>query len=96
MPDARAQHIYHIVQSIPRGKVAAYASVARRAGMPRAARYVGNVLNKNRDPDVPCHRVVRSDGYAGGYRDGTSRKVRLLLREGVHMRGNRVDEQDFN
>jgi AraC family transcriptional regulator of adaptative response/methylated-DNA-[protein]-cysteine methyltransferase len=30
---------------------------------------------------VPCHRIVRSDGAAGGYRWGPARKRALLERE---------------
>lgn len=30
---------------------------------------------------TPCHRVVRSDGQAGGYRWGVARSQALLARE---------------
>lgn len=60
-----------------------YSEVARRAGRPGASRAVGNILNKNHDPAVPCHRVVRSDGSAGGYNRGEREKIRKLKAEGV-------------
>jgi alkylated DNA nucleotide flippase Atl1 len=44
---------------------------------------VGNILNKNRDPEIPCHRVIRSDGKIGGFNKGIKRKVSLLKKEGV-------------
>ncbi|HEY4475705.1 MAG TPA: MGMT family protein, partial [Candidatus Paceibacterota bacterium] len=45
-----------------------YKEVARLAGRSKAYRAVGNILNKNRDfKNIPCHRVVRSDGKIGGY-----------------------------
>lgn len=51
------------------------------------ARAVGNALNKNPyAPNVPCHRVVRSDGCAGGFAFGFSAKERLLRKEGVIIR----------
>jgi AraC family transcriptional regulator of adaptative response/methylated-DNA-[protein]-cysteine methyltransferase len=58
-----------------------YKQVAVRAGRPKAYRAVGNILNKNRDPGVPCHRVIRSDGSVGGYAWGTKKKRALLKRE---------------
>lgn len=76
------ERVYSIIKKIPRGKILTYKEVARRAGRPRAYRAVGNILNKNKDPKVPCHRVIRSDGKIGGYRKGSVRKVKILKREG--------------
>jgi len=74
--------VYNIVKIIPKGKVLTYKEVARFAGSPRAYRAVGNILNKNPFKNVPCHRVIRSDGKIGGYARGTKTKVRLLKSEG--------------
>jgi O-6-methylguanine DNA methyltransferase len=59
-----------------------YRDVATRAGSPRASRAVGNILAANRNPRVPCHRVIRSDGSVGGYNRGKAKKLALLRREG--------------
>ena len=67
--------------AIPRGKVLTYKIVAQLAGRPRAYRTVGNILNKNYNPAIPCHRVVRSDGTAGGYNRGKQKKAQLLAKE---------------
>ena len=75
--------VYDVVRRIPKGKTLTYKEVAKRAGSPKAFRAVGNVLNKNYDPKIPCHRVVRSDGTPGGYNRGAVRKVRILRREGA-------------
>ncbi len=75
--------IYKIVKSIPKGKVLTYKTVAEKAEKPKAWRAVGNILNKNKDSKIPCHRVIRSDGKAGGYKSGPKRKVTLLKKEGV-------------
>jgi methylated-DNA-[protein]-cysteine S-methyltransferase len=72
-----------VVARIPKGETMTYKEVAERAGSPRAFRAVGNILNKNYDPNIPCHRVVRSDGKTGGYNRGAERK-RELLREEVN------------
>lgn len=69
---------------IPRGKVAAYSSLAAKTGCPRAARAVGSALANNPFPIViPCHRVVRSDGRIGQFGGGSDMKRLLLGREGV-------------
>lgn len=76
-----AQTVYAVVRGIPKGKTLTYEEVATRAGRPRAFRAVGNILNKNRDPKVPCHRVIRSDGKVGGYAWGTKKKAARLTQE---------------
>lgn len=76
-----AQTVYAVVRGIPKGKTLTYKEVATRAGRPRAFRAVGNILNKNRDPKVPCHRVIRSDGKVGGYAWGTKKKAARLWAE---------------
>ncbi|TAL50776.1 MGMT family protein [Patescibacteria group bacterium] len=62
-----AQAVYDVVRRIPKGQTMTYKDVAVAAGRPRAYRGVGNILNKNYDPSIPCHRVIRSDGTTGGY-----------------------------
>ncbi len=76
-----ANRVHAVVAQIPRGKTMTYKEVAERAGSPRAFRAVGNILNKNFDPNIPCHRVVRSDGATGGYNRGAKRKLELLQEE---------------
>ena len=74
--------VLKVVAGIPKGSTLSYQAVARRAGSPRAYRAVGNILNKNFNPRVPCHRVIRSDGKGGGYRGGTKKKIEILKKEG--------------
>ncbi len=76
------EKVYGVVKKIPKGEVLSYKEVAKRAGKPKAYRAVGNILNKNVDPKVPCHRVIRSDGKIGGYRDGNLFKIKRLKDEG--------------
>lgn len=73
--------VYAVVKRIPRGKVLTYKKVASLAGSPKAFRAVGNILNKNYDPQIPCHRVIRSDGKTGGYNRGKEYKIKLLKKE---------------
>ena len=74
--------IFLIVAKIPKGKTLTYKEVAARAGNPNAYRAVGNILNKNYDPAIPCHRVIRSDGKTGGYNRGAMQKIKKLKAEG--------------
>lgn len=76
-----AQTVYAVVRGIPKGKTLSYKQVAIKSGRPNAFRAVGNILNKNRDPNVPCHRVIRSDGNVGGYAWGTRKKAARLKQE---------------
>lgn len=74
-----------VVRKIPKGKTFTYKQVATKAGNPSAARAVGMIMSKNYLPDVPCHRVVRSDGKMGGYnRGGLPAKIKKLIQEGVY------------
>jgi methylated-DNA-[protein]-cysteine S-methyltransferase len=76
-----AKKVYDVVRKIPKGKVLTYKKVAALAGKPLAFRAVGNILNKNLDKKIPCHRVIRSDGKMGGYNRGIKRKISLLKKE---------------
>jgi len=78
-----SEKVLKIVAKIPKGKVLTYKEVARRAGKPMAYRAVGNILNKNYNPRIPCHRVIRSDSTIGGYNRGIKIKRALLKKEHV-------------
>jgi O-6-methylguanine DNA methyltransferase len=84
------EKIYKIVKQIPKGSVLSYKEVAKKSGSPKAYRAVGNILNKNYNKKIPCHRVVKSDGKPGGYNRGLKNKVALLKREGVIIRRRKV------
>lgn len=75
--------VFSIVRTIPYGKTMTYGEVAARAGNKKAARGVGAILKTNYDPEIPCHRVVRSDGNTGGYNRGVRNKRAILQKEGA-------------
>ncbi|MDB5265717.1 MAG: hypothetical protein JWM39_430 [Parcubacteria group bacterium] len=86
--------VHAVVASIPKGSVATYGQVAELAGRPGAARAVGSVMSHNQDTKAtPCHRVVGSTGALSGYAygDGITTKKKLLVKEGVQFRGEKVD-----
>ncbi len=93
--DAAAQartRILRVIRAIPRGQVLGYGEVAARAGLPGRARLVARLLSGNEDPDLPWHRVLRSDGRIGmpegsaGWREQSQR----LRAEGVKVERGRV------
>ena len=84
------EKVFQVVKEIPAGGFLTYKMVAKIGGSPRAWRVVGNVLNKNQDPKIPCHRVIRSGGKIGGYRCGIKKKIRLLKKEGLIIKNGKV------
>ncbi len=89
--------VFTITKKIPSGRVSTYGSVAMAFGNKNLARRVGYVLSKNTDPEnIPCHRVICSDGRLGGYRWGVLKKAELLVSEGIRVKsGYVVDPEDF-
>ena len=78
----RASRILERVRSTPEGFVRTYGDVS-----PGAPRMAGSVLFACDDPTVPWHRIVRADGSLAKGRH----QRRLLVREGVPFRGEKVD-----
>ncbi len=81
--------IYDVVKQIPEGKVATYGQIARILKT-KDARKIGWALHGNKDPKIPCHRVVSKDGkVAENYgsflprkpaQNHTSRRERTVLK----------------
>ena len=86
MKKSFTKRVLEVVAQIERGQVYTYKKVAELAGNPKAFRAVGSILNKNYNPDIPCHRVIRSDGKLGGYNRGQSLKKLLLESEYFEQR----------
>ncbi len=81
---------YALLLQIPSGKVTTYGEMARALGT-RAYRAVGQAMHRNPNaPEVPCHRVIRSDGLLGGYAGGPEKKACLLMAEGIPIRNGAV------
>lgn len=78
------EKVYAVVKQIPFGKITTYGEIARMLGT-RDARKVGWALYTNKDPKVPCHRVVNRNGrLAPNFAfDGAKEQRRRLLAEGV-------------
>lgn len=91
-PTVFERRVYDLVCKVPAGKVVTYASMAREldCGLAQA---IGQALKRNPyAPEVPCHRVIKTDLSIGGYggkTDGVKlkRKLKLLRDEGVKFNG---------
>ncbi|HET9428486.1 MAG TPA: bifunctional DNA-binding transcriptional regulator/O6-methylguanine-DNA methyltransferase Ada [Allosphingosinicella sp.] len=75
--------VWRELSRIPAGETRTYAQIAAAVGRPGAVRAAGSANGANNVAVlIPCHRVIRTDGSAGGYAYGLERKARLLEREG--------------
>jgi methylated-DNA-[protein]-cysteine S-methyltransferase len=80
--------VSQLCRGIPYGKTLTYGQLAALAGVPGAARAVGNCMASNPIPLlIPCHRVVRASGGPGSYSapGGGRVKQRLLMMESGRM-----------
>ncbi|KAF3147634.1 hypothetical protein TWF569_006115 [Orbilia oligospora] len=93
--------VYALLLQIPPGKISTYAHLS--AALSSSPRAVGNALRRNPyAPDVPCHRVIATTGYIGGFKgdwnDAPSGinielKMELLKDEGVTFDKNGFIEE---
>lgn len=93
-PDT-TKRILEAIRAIPKGQVAGYGEVARRAGLPGRARLVARLLGQNEDRRLPWHRVLRSDGriaFPEGSPGWLEQGARLRS-EGVIVENGRVRGQ---
>lgn len=90
------EKVYFITKQIPKGSISTYKEIGKAIGT-KAYRAIGQVLAVNPyAPEVPCHRVVKSDGKLGGFfggyeSDNINRKIRLLESEGIQIKNGSVE-----
>jgi methylated-DNA-[protein]-cysteine S-methyltransferase len=83
------QDVYDLLLKIPAGNVSTYGDLAKALDRPTASRLIGRILGRNPNPvQVPCHRIVMSDGKLGGYLYGIARKKELLEKEGISFKND--------
>ena len=91
---SEAVAIYQVISQIPRGRVASYGDVAKMAGLPGYARYVGYLLKSvPTDTSLPWHRVVRSDGTIP--QETFVKQKPKLMAEKVVLKGRKVSRASF-
>lgn len=83
------RRVYLALLDVPCGTTITYGQLARRIGC-RSAQAVGQALKRNPfAPDVPCHRVVASNGTLGGYMG--AREGELLERKRALLRAECIE-----
>ena len=99
-PTPFEERVYGALREIPPGRVVTYSSLAAHLEC-RSAQAVGQALKRNPfAPEVPCHRVIKTNLTLGGY-DGkvkgvrVARKQSLLASEGIlfDVTGNLSDPE---
>ena len=72
--------VWKEIEKIPKGETKSYKEIAIAIGRPKSSRAVANACGKNPYPiEIPCHRVIRSNGEIGGYSAGGSKVKKILL-----------------
>ncbi len=83
------KRVYNLLNKIPKGKVTTYKAIAKK--LKSSPRAVGKALNKNPWPiKIPCHRVIKSNGKIGGYKLGIKNKIKLLKKEGIKIKNQKI------
>ncbi len=89
-----SEKCYSLLRRVPKGKVTTYKEIAKSLRS-RAYRAVGSAMHCNPyAPEVPCHRVVKSNGEVGGFALGKKKKIEMLKEEGINIKGNKVVDFD--
>ncbi len=98
LQEQRLQLVWHVVMTIPPGRVVTYGDVARAAGLPGLARFVGFALRQLAvDSNIPWHRVINSQGRLAlppGTAGFTEQNARLRD-EGVWIEAGRINLRQY-
>tara|TARA_Y100000034_G_C6896493_1_gene413423 strand:+ start:915 stop:1226 length:312 start_codon:yes stop_codon:yes gene_type:complete len=90
-----SEKCYQLLKKVPKGKLTTYKALANKLNT-KAYRAVGNAMNKNPyAPKVPCHRVINSNGSLGGFASGLKNKIKLLKKEGIEIKNNKIDLKKY-
>ena len=72
--------VWKYLKTIPKGKVKSYKEVAIGINRPKSARAVANACAMNPyAPQVPCHRVIKSDGTLEQFLIGITRDTEIMM-----------------
>ncbi len=90
------ERLYLALSQIPRGRLCSYGQLAKLAGFPGQARWVGRTLSQlPKNTTLPWFRVINSQGkisFPTGS-DGYQRQLNHLIREGSAEENGKIDWQ---
>jgi methylated-DNA-[protein]-cysteine S-methyltransferase len=100
------QAVLRLLAEVPKGKVTTYGDLAKELARrnpdfsPHANQAVGTTMRNNPcGPQIPCHRVIKSDGSIGNFRGGApgavKEKIRMLVDEGVEVIKGKINLRRF-
>ena len=94
---------YNLLKKVPKGKVVSYGELARafnnmneaqRASLHLSPRAVGAFMRCNADTkNIPCYKVVHSDGSVGNYSGGIKKKIRLMKKDGIEIKNGKIGKK---
>jgi methylated-DNA-[protein]-cysteine S-methyltransferase len=91
MPTDFQIKVWQKIKKIPKGKVSTYKLLAFALKNKKAYQAVGQAVKRNPYwPKVPCHRIVKSNGEIGGFASGSRVKKKLLEKEGIGFRKDKI------
>jgi O-6-methylguanine DNA methyltransferase len=85
--------IYVLLKQIPTCKVTTYNELAKTVNI--HPRIVGRILSYNNDFNIPCFKVIKSDGSVGGYSAGVKKKIELLEKDGIVIKNRKIDLKKY-
>ncbi len=86
--------VYSLLKKVPKGKVTTYKELAKACGL--HPRVVGMLMRINQDPEnIPCYKVIHSDGRVGGYSKGVEKKIELLKKDGIEIKNSRINLKKY-
>ena len=98
--------ILRILAEVPKGKLTTYGDLAKELSKrnpkwsPNASRAVGTTMRNNPcGPQIPCHRVIRSDRSVGNFRGGAKgavrKKIGMLTDEGITVLNGKINLKEY-
>lgn len=89
------EKIYQKLKQVPKGKITTYRELAHSINS-KAYRLIGTFMKTNKDPkNIPCHKVIKSDGSIGNYSQGIKKKIQLLKKDKIEIKNNKIDLEKY-